>query len=92
MDEVEATDHGFVDMVEFRFLVSRTSALEKNLCALNENVTKMNDLLQQLVHQQASGIPIMPMAVGGAVEPTLAAGLTQGAIAHGPLGSQQVAT
>ena len=45
MDEVEATDHGFVDMVEFRFLVSRTSALEKNLSALNENVTKMTTLL-----------------------------------------------
>ena len=49
MDEVEVADHGFVDMVEFGFLVSRTSALEKNLSALNENVTKMTDLLQQLV-------------------------------------------
>ena len=38
-------DHGFVDMVEFGFLVSRTAALEKNLNALNENVTKMTDLL-----------------------------------------------
>ena len=64
MDEVEMADHGFVDMVEFGFLVSRTSALEKNLCALNKNVTKMtDDLLQQLVHQQASGVLITPMAV-----------------------------
>ena len=45
MDEVKATDHGFVDMVEFGFLVSCMSALEKNLCALNENVTKMTHLL-----------------------------------------------
>ena len=72
MDEVEATDHGFVDMVEFGFLVSRTSALEKNLSALNENVTKMTDLLQQLVCQQASGIPVIFMAMtSGVVEPTL---------------------
>ena len=57
------------DMVEFGFLVSRTSALEKNLSALNENVTKMTDVLQQLVCQQASGVPVTPMAAGGAVEP-----------------------
>ena len=86
------TDHGFVDMVEFGFLVSRTSALEKNLYALNENVTKMTDLLQQLVHQQASGVPVTPTTTGGAVEPPLATGLTQGAEAHSPLGSQEVAT
>ena len=91
MDEVELTDHGFVDMVEFGFLVSRTSTLEKNFSALNENVTKMTDLLQQLVCQQASGVPVTPMATSGAVEPTLFAGLPQGAEAAGSLGSQQVA-
>ena len=50
MDEVLVADHGFVDMVEFGFLISRTSSLEKKLCTLNKNVTKKTDLLQQLVH------------------------------------------
>ena len=90
MHENEVGDHGFVDMVEFGFLVTRTAALGKNLANLNESMTKVTDLLNRLVCQQAMGVTVMPtVAEGGADEPTLSAGQTQGTEASGLTGSKQ---
>ena len=64
-DEFEEDDlPSFVDMQDFSKLVARTSTIEKNLRDINENVTKLTEMLKQLVHQQALSVPV-DVHVGG---------------------------
>ena len=45
--------------LDFNFLVNRTATLEKSFASLNENVTKMSDLLKELIRSQALGVPVV---------------------------------
>ena len=66
MPDVDVSEHSFVDMLDFNFLVTRTSTLEKGFASLNENVTKMSDLLKELVGSQALGVSMVSPADGAA--------------------------
>ena len=55
MNDFDATDmHDlYVDHEAFRHLLTRTTDLEKQVAGLNENISHMSDLLNQLMRQQA---------------------------------------
>ena len=59
MHEADVSQHGLVDMLDFDVLVNCTTALENNFASLNENVTKMSNLLKELICSQALGIPVV---------------------------------
>ena len=46
MHEADVSQHDLVDMLDFNFLVNRMTTLKKSFASLNENVTKMSDLLK----------------------------------------------
>ena len=48
-------DHGLVDMREFGFLVTRTAALETQIATMNESLSKVTTLLNDLARGQALG-------------------------------------
>ncbi|MCO5613341.1 hypothetical protein L7F22_067617 [Adiantum nelumboides] len=71
--DLESLDHDHIDSAEFGLLVTRTMDLEKIVAALNENMTKMTDLLAQLVRNQATsggGVSLARASTHG-VTPTL---------------------
>ena len=49
MHEADVSQHGLVDMLDFNFLVNRMTTLENDFASLNENMTKMSDLLKELI-------------------------------------------
>ena len=72
-DDLALGDHSFVDLHDFNFLVTRTATLETQVKTMNKNLTKMSDLLKELVRSNTLGNPGVSMATGGAVEPPLLA-------------------
>ena len=48
MHEAKVSEHGLIDMLDFNFLVNCTMTLENSFASLNENVTKMSNLLKEL--------------------------------------------
>ena len=59
MHEADVSQHGLVDMLDFNFLVNRTTTLENSFVALNKNVTKMSDLLEELIRSLVLGVPMV---------------------------------
>ena len=49
MLDVDLDDHGLVDTQEFNFLITRTTVLENQIKQVNENLTKVTNLLNDLV-------------------------------------------
>ena len=70
MADVDLDDHGLVDQQEFNFLVTRTAVLEKQLKQVNENLSKVTNLLNDLVRGQAMGTSRVSAPVEMAVEPS----------------------
>ena len=56
MHDSNMEDHGLVDMQEFGFLVTRTTALETQIATMNESLSKVTTLLNELVrgHERAT--------------------------------------
>ncbi|MCO5548046.1 hypothetical protein L7F22_001502 [Adiantum nelumboides] len=52
--DLESLDDEHIDSAEFDLLVTRMADLEKQVAALNENMSKTTDLLAQLVRNQAT--------------------------------------
>ena len=49
LDPFTLEGHGFVDMVEFNYLVTHTATLEQNLQAINSNFTTLTTLINEVV-------------------------------------------
>ena len=70
-DDLGIEDHGFINMQEFGFLVTRMVDLEKQVATINESLSTTNNLLNQLVCSHTLGVPFVPTDLVGADVPPL---------------------
>ena len=79
MEDLDVDDEGFADMHDLAPLVTRIAELETQFTTMNESLSTMSTLMNQIIRSQALGVPFVPTDMVGATVPSPPAGHTHGA-------------
>ena len=76
MEDLDVDDEGFADMHDLAPLVTRIAELETQFTTMNESLSTMSTLMNQIIRSQALGVPFVPTDMVGATVPSPPAGHT----------------